>query len=497
MLLFLAVVFGVCISRISAMTEKEFTIEYTNLVATARMINDQIIFPDRYIVVKSSEGKILLLTFFDDGLQEIPDVETMHEFGYASFENLTLLHEGLESRFKKKEPLMSLKYTEFPQMSPDDMVRNKIQRIMAIQPPSFITSYIFLKSVINPSIISYNNRTLISWKTGWGADIYGDCHSDLRFGFLPNDFKSRATMTSQDFVKVTIDENSLQTFTNFPCKEDPRLLFLHDNKTLAVFYATFVGGNRRRGSFKQNVLFGTVNEDTNTVDVTENYMYDIAGQNSNQKNWIPFIHEQRLILIQNLRPYQVVEPTGNVNTNNNIRPVKFISNSEGEEQHIPWKGEYGYPPRGGTPAILVNGIYMSLFHSMSMFQGRYDLRTYFMGAMTFCTHFPYALHSMSMYPIANHTAFYDGAWTTNKVDYVIFPTGVQIDPEDTDYIWVSAGWQDKDSYLLRMNIAGLLSTLEIVNVCNTTLTHHNHKFWTHHRQHLLKEHLEHIHSSRI
>lgn len=501
---FIFILCGYFLSSCNAMPENEFTIEYSNLVATARLINDQNTFPDRYIVVKSMAGKILLLTFFDDGLREIPDVETMYEFGYASFENLTILHAGLESMFKKKTPLMSLKYLEYPKMSPDDIVRNKIQRIMAIQPPSFITSYIHLKNVLNPAIISFHNRTFLSWKTGWGENMYTDCNSDLssdlRFGFLPNDFKSRTKMTSEDFIKVNLSEKSFPIFKNYACKEDPRLIFLDDNtgrnhdkspvRALAILYATFIGGNSRVGTFKQNVIIGTINDTTNTVDVTENYMYDIQGQNRNQKNWMPFVHDQRLLLIQSIRPYQVVEPTGNINTDTNVRPVKFVSNFE--EYSIPWKGEFGYPPRGGTPAIFINGLYLSFFHSVSMFQDQYNLRTYFMGAMTICPHHPYALHSMSMYPIANHSAFYDGAWTSSKIDYVIFPTGVAVDNEDPNYLWVSAGWQDRDSYLLKLEIDGLMRTLEVVNVCNAT-TPNNHKLWSHHRQHILEKHLEHTH----
>ena len=45
---------------------------------------------------------------------------------------------------------------------------------------------------------------------------------------------------------------------------------------------------------------------------------------------------------------------------------------------LPWRGEYGMPIRGGTPAILVNGVYLSIFHTVSMFQMPYKLKTYFL-----------------------------------------------------------------------------------------------------------------------
>ena len=154
-----------------SLTEKEFLFEYQKLENLTSIINGQDKFRDRYVVVKSPDDKILLVTFIDESIKEIPDEETMHEFGYVGLDTLYILRDDMASRFVKREPVMSLKYLEFPRMSPDDMMRNKVQRIIAVQPPTFVTEYIYLKGVINPAIISLSNRTFISWKTGWGSDV--------------------------------------------------------------------------------------------------------------------------------------------------------------------------------------------------------------------------------------------------------------------------------------------------------------------------------------
>ncbi len=56
----------------------------------------------------------------------------------------------------------------------------------------------------------------------------------------------------------------------------------------------------------------------------------------------------------------------------------------------------------GTPAILVNDVYLALFHTKAYVQKPYyNIYSYFMGAITFCPHPPFNLHSMSSQPIAH------------------------------------------------------------------------------------------------
>jgi hypothetical protein len=134
-----------------------------------------------------------------------------------------------------------------------------------------------------------------------------------------------------------------------------------------------------------------------------------------------------------------------------------------ERVPIPWPGEYGLPIRGGTPAILVNGVYLSIFHTVSMFQMPYKLKTYFIGAITFCPNPPFNIHSISKYPIVKES-FYSGEWVKNNLDYVLFPVGIIKDKSDK-YLFISMGVQDKNGYVVKFEIEGLFKSLNIISNC--------------------------------
>ena len=61
-----------------------FDKEYDELTKQAKKINGATTFADRYIVVKGSDKKYYLLAFYDDSLKELPDKETVLEFGYVN-----------------------------------------------------------------------------------------------------------------------------------------------------------------------------------------------------------------------------------------------------------------------------------------------------------------------------------------------------------------------------------------------------------------------------
>jgi hypothetical protein len=86
-----------------------------------------------------------------------------------------------------------------------------------------------------------------------------------------------------------------------------------------------------------------------------------------------------------------------------------------------------------------------------------------MGAFTFCPKPPFNLNLMSSHPIIKDY-LYEGPWVNIKVDYVIFPTGITLDP-DQKHIWLSFGWQDKHGWIVKLDIDELFSTLTLVNDC--------------------------------
>lgn len=70
-------------------------------------------------------------------------------------------------------------------------------------------------------------------------------------------------------------------------------------------------------------------------------------------------------------------------------------------------------------------VYLSFFHTRSIPTSPYygNLNTYFMGAMTHCNRPPFQIHSMSSEPIVLDENEYRVAWFTNRINYVVYPTG--------------------------------------------------------------------------
>lgn len=118
---------------------------------------------------------------------------------------------------------------------------------------------------------------------------------------------------------------------------------------------------------------------------------------------------------------------------------------------------------GGTPAIKIPGLYLTLFHTVSRFQMPYKIKTYYMGALTFCDEYPFNIHFISAAPIVKKR-FYEGAWVKNNLDYVVFPAGLVLD-SNVEHVWVSMGTQDASSWMIKLELHGLLKSLDVVGSC--------------------------------
>ena len=148
----------------------------------------------------------------------------------------------------------------------------------------------------------------------------------MRFGYLPDHFETKAVISRDAIQEVSLDSSCVDFYKNYPCKEDPRLLVTPTNSAmLTVTYSTIVGV----GLIKQNLLQGSVDVSANTVKFTHNYLLDYHGQSQKQKNWVPFIHNDKVLLVQSIRPYHVVEPIGGVSNNKSnlsrsLQNVQFL-----------------------------------------------------------------------------------------------------------------------------------------------------------------------------
>ena len=90
-----------------------------------------------------------------------------------------------------------------------------------------------------------------------------------------------------------------------------------------------------------------------------------------------------------------------------------------------------------------------------------------MGAITFCSNPPFHIHSMSYQPIVNDSFYgYGIPWLWPSLDFAIYPSGIIIDRNHSNYVYVSIGHQDKNAFIVKFKISSLLKSLEVINNCS-------------------------------
>lgn len=325
-----------------------------------------------------------------------------------------------------------------------------MDKISLIQPPDYVVDMFYVLNRMNPSIAVWHNHTLCGWTI-------------LKYSIEDDDSFQLGWMNETTF---SVDENinlfginSSTTIKSYPFnrrKEDPRLLVLKDNSLLISYTAKA----SLFSTIMQCFIRATLNPITNTVEFKDTWLMYDQERNLTGKNWIPMQHKHRLMFIVHINPMIVLEVVGKGEGHKAI--TKVVSNSS--FVNLPWDPEFGDEIRGGTPAVLVRGVYLSFFHTVQLHE-RYRLRSYYMGAMTLCPDHPFNILSMSSFPIIDKGwNLYQNQWLGRGMDYVVFPTGIVVDETET-FVFVSFGHQDKHAGVMKMNITTLLDSLTYVSGC--------------------------------
>ena len=163
-----------------------------------------------------------------------------------------------------------------------------------------------------------------------------------------------------------------------------------------------------------------------------------------QKNWMPFEWDQKLLFTYTINPHEVIF--------SNLYNGACYSCYE-TSPSIHW--EFG-TLRGGTPPVLVDGEFLSFFHSCTKLSSHASsnlvLWHYFMGAYTFSAEPPFKLTKISPAPIvADH--FYTNSFNEKCV---IFPGGcVVVDSK----IYVAYGKNDCEMWIATLDKEELKKSL--------------------------------------
>jgi predicted GH43/DUF377 family glycosyl hydrolase len=163
-----------------------------------------------------------------------------------------------------------------------------------------------------------------------------------------------------------------------------------------------------------------------------------------QKNWMPFEWENKLLFTYTINPHEVLYP-------NLYSGGCYLSYNT--SRNINWK--FG-PLRGGTPPILVDGEYLAFFHSGIKFasncSSRVEVWHYFMGAYTFSADPPFQLTKISPKPIVGE-GFY--TWS-NSEKRVIFPGGCVVSESK---IHIAYGKDDCEVWIATLDKKALKESL--------------------------------------
>jgi len=234
-----------------------------------------------------------------------------------------------------------------------------------------------------------------------------------------------------------------------PCRaEDGRLVIFQDR--LFLVYSDNREEAISKGGFRLYIAELEFNGSTFSATHIECLsQYEGESRNIREKNWVPFVYENSLLLAYSLNPHKIFYP---------ILGTGACETVACTNQSLDWNwGEL----RGGTPGLLENGEYLALFHSsipmLSAHSNGREILHYFMGAYTFSATPPFHLTKISPHPIVGKN-FYRGPtyrpyWKSVRV---VFPGSYII---DGPHLWVAYGRQDHEVWVAKFDKQKLLDSL--------------------------------------
>lgn len=254
-----------------------------------------------------------------------------------------------------------------------------------------------------------------------------------------------------------LDENLNQSNKEFviidTCSdhsEDPRVVKAGEEYYL-VYNDIFDSKEKKRGMHLAHLDLATKKVKTVVpLDLRLNHI---------EKNWAPFAYQG---LNQNTMlcfEYQVSHPRQILSMDNLENPDYVqITQQKDIVDHLLWTKKWG-KPLGGTPARLVDGEYLSFFHSK--FRDRSGVYWYVMGAYTFEPTPPFRITRISPNPIL-FEGIYDSEYrnTAEPCKCIIFPCGYAIKQRNGHTIlYLACGENDSAIKVVAFDKDALLETL--------------------------------------
>lgn len=290
----------------------------------------------------------------------------------------------------------------------------------------------------NPSIIRWNGILLLSFRS---RDPITQSATKVLFVWLNDDFE--LVTEPQEIMLSSLGPDVV----SWP--QDPRLIVKNDK--LYMIYNNVVNNqNLLRRMCCTEIVF----ENAKFIAKGNVCFREFEGEikQKHEKNWTPFVFNNELLISYSINPHLVFQPNLENEQCETIAKTQSL---------IHWN--WGIL-RGGTQAFLIDGEYLSFFHSSKDMVTKHSNGTrivhYFMGAYTFSGQPPFKIKKISKKPIVAK-GFYEGPeyklWKPLKV---VFPSGYVFDDQ---YIWLVYGKQDHELWLAKLDKKSLLNSLISIN----------------------------------
>lgn len=431
----------------------------------------QVVFPliSAMKVLQDETGSLYVLYPKRGVVAIVPNRETLKALGLDDAHVTTVNHHFLA---KYRVSNLSIPSLKMDVRSRDDVMLFEIRKILSLSPPIFWKDTYYLGQMLNPTLETWKGRTLFAWRNG----MYNSAINFAWFSFdkvamlrsKVDENSLKGTNKDYPYFDVPYPSINIKEFEFNHLQEDPRLLTRHDGSLVVTYTA-------KESLFKPpKQCYSLLSLSTSgEVTASDSVLLDGHSLEPSQKNWITLEHGNDLYFIQSVNPLHVLQHQGSNGSDPHIGRLKTVFQASSEVP-LPWMPVYGKMIRGGSSAVIVSPrhashplpqYYLAFFHSVAQFQPANPLRTYFMGAISFCPQPPFHVHAISTHPIVQER-FYDGAWVQpGRTDYVMFATGILQRPDDSDHVYVSFGHQDKFGYMARFHVAELFASMEVVRNC--------------------------------
>jgi hypothetical protein len=296
----------------------------------------------------------------------------------------------------------------------------------------------------NPSLIEYNGHYQLFFR----RDIPCPENANEQVSFYT---QIGCAELDEHFVPTGSDIFWVDTHSRF--SEDPRVIKAGDQAFMVYNDLFNAAVPKHRGIRIANI-------DLRQKKI--NYITALdPGRRHIEKNWMPFLKNGKdLHLIYSISPHEILylpDPTRDI-----LKPAVDPSKQLFMLAKSAWPLRWGVL-RGGTPPCLVDGEYLSFFHSQ--IRDKKGRAWYVMGAYTFSPEPPYAIQRISRYPIL-FKGIYNSPHlhTANRNTLALYPAGLVVKERDGQTVLeVSCGENDSNIKIVTISKEALIRSLKKVS----------------------------------